>query len=98
MSDYNPDPRATDPNRDYDYANADPGNSRAGYVLLAMLAGVALVGGYLYFGTPQTHNDQQAQLPDRTITAPAPEAPALPGGNAPMRDAPAPTPQAPPQE
>jgi len=95
MSDYNPDPRHTDPSRDYDYA--DSGSNRAGYVLLAVLAGVALVGGYLYFSSPQLHNDQQAQMPDRTMTAPAPETPALPGGNAPpMRDAPAPQAPVPP--
>ena len=83
MSDYIPNP---DPNRDkfgygrsdnYDYT-ADPGSGRSGYILLAVMAGVALVGGLLYFGNPQ--NDQTARAPETTINTPAeqPAAPAIP--------------------
>lgn len=49
-----------------------PDGRRPGYVLLAALAGVALVGGFLYFGTPQnTIGPEQAQSPapvERTLT------------------------------
>lgn len=72
MSDYDPnlgpgrvgyDP--TDPYR-------APDDGRPGYVLLAVLAGVALVGGFLYFGNPQNSAaPEQAQAPapiERTVT------------------------------
>ncbi len=71
MSDYDPnlgpgrfghDPK--DPNR-------APDDGRPGYVLLAVLAGVALVGGFLYFGNPQNASGpEQAQAPapiERTV-------------------------------
>jgi len=79
-----------------------PDSGRSGYVLLAALAGIALVGGFLYFGNPQnTIGPEQAQAPapiERTVTdtpAATPEADrpaAVPVNPAP---APAPTPAAP---
>jgi hypothetical protein len=68
MSDYNPDPGRYGR---YDYQDPDPGNGRAGYVLLAVLAAVALVGGFLYFGNPENRAPEQAQAPERTMNAPA---------------------------
>jgi hypothetical protein len=71
MSDYNPNDLG--PNRDRygrDPAyGTDSGNS--GFALLAILAGVALVGGFLYFANPQNNSEQQAQTPpttERTLT------------------------------
>lgn len=79
-----------------------PDNGRPGYILLAALAGVALVGGFLYFGTPQNGNigPEQAQAPapiERTVT----ETPAAPDADRPAaiplpaNPAPAATPAAP---
>lgn len=77
-----------------------PDNGRSGYVLLAAVAGIALVGGFLYFGNPQnTIGPEQAQAPapiERTVTdtpaatpnADRPAAIPLPANPAP---APAPT-------
>lgn len=50
-----------------------PDNGRPGYVLLAALAGIALVGGFLYFGNPDNRSvgPEQAQAPapiERTVT------------------------------
>jgi hypothetical protein len=94
MSDYNPDPGRYGR---YDYRDPDPGNGRAGYVLLAVLAAVALVGGFLYFGNPENRAPEQAQAPDRTMNAPAPQAPGPGGTPAPMRPAPAPADQTSPK-
>ena len=62
---YDPtDPYHADPYR-------DPDSGRPGYVLLAALAGVALVGGFLYFGMPHESRVEQAQAPapiERTVT------------------------------
>ncbi|WP_289297308.1 hypothetical protein [uncultured Reyranella sp.] len=81
-----------------------PDDGRPGYILLAVLAGVALVGGFLYFGNPQNSTGpEQAQAPiERTVT----ETPMTPGATNPDRPAsipmpatPAPAaPQAAPQE
>ena len=102
MSDYNPNINpGPGPEGRYDYRDPNDGGGRGGYVMLAVLAAVALVGGLLYFGTPD--NDQQAQAPETTMTAPA--APDTQGGPAtPMRPAtpapgaPATPPAAQPQE
>lgn len=90
----------TDPSRDA------PDSGRPGYVLLAALAGIALVGGFLYFGNPQnsTIGPEQAQAPapiERTVTDTPPTTPnvdrpasiPLPADSA--TPAPAPTPAAP---
>lgn len=88
----------TDPHR-------APDNGRPGYVLLAALAGVALVGGFLYFGNPQNNaiGPEQAQAPapiERTVTDTPPANPdadrpaAVPVNPAPA-PIPTPTPAAP---
>ena len=71
MSDYDPN---LGPGR-FGYDPKDryraPDDGRPGYVLLAVLAGVALVGGFLYFGNPQNGAPEQAQAPiatERTLT------------------------------
>ena len=57
MSDYDPNLGPGRPGYDPLNRQADPyrapDDGRPGYVLLAVLAGVALVGGFLYFGNPQ---------------------------------------------
>ncbi|MDB5487403.1 MAG: hypothetical protein JWQ58_1118 [Reyranella sp.] len=84
-----------------------PDDGRPGYVLLAVLAGVALVGGFLYFGNPQNGAPEQAQAPiatERTLTD-TPRAPAaadrptaVPMPANPAAPAPASPRTAPPQE
>ncbi|TAJ86380.1 MAG: hypothetical protein EPO10_00110 [Reyranella sp.] len=72
MSDYDPN---LGPGR-FGYDPKDPyrapHDGRPGYILLAALAGVALVGGFLYFGNPQNSaGPEQAQAPapiERTVT------------------------------
>ena len=73
MSDYDPN---LGPNR-FGYDPKDPyrapdEGSGPGLTLLAILAGVALVGGFLYFGNPQNASGpEQAQAPapiERTVT------------------------------
>lgn len=67
MSDYDPNlgrtPGGTNRYGQYEYR--DPAeDGRPGVVLLAVLAGVALVGGFLYFGNPQNSTGtEQAQVP-----------------------------------
>lgn len=73
MSDYNPN-LGPGPDRYGRYDYQDPNNDgRSGLVLLAVLAGIALVGGFLYFGNPQNSiGTEQAEAPiERTITEPA---------------------------
>ncbi len=93
MSDYDPN---LGPGRfGYDpkepYRAPDEGNG-PGLTLLAILAGVALVGGFLYFGNPQNSTGpEQAQAPapiERTVT----ETPAVPGATTPERPAAIPLP------
>lgn len=107
MSDYDPN---LGPGR-FGYDPKDPyrapDDRRPGYVLLAALAGVALVGGFLYFGNPQnTTGPEQAQAPapiERTMTDPPAATPdanrpaAVPLPANPASPAPA-TPPAAPQE
>ena len=67
MSDYDPNlgRNPGGPNRYGQYEYRDPSEGgRSGVAILAVLAGVALVGGFLYFGNPE--NDagiDQAQAP-----------------------------------
>jgi hypothetical protein len=68
MSDYNPDPRRPE-NRYTNYDYTGETRNRSGFALVALLAIVALVGGFLVFARPQPA-DQQAQAPDRTMTTP----------------------------
>ena len=70
MSDYIPDPRRPEHNKfgDYDY-QAEP-SDRSNFALVALLGIAAVIGGFLYFGGPKP-NDQQAQVPPTTMTAPA---------------------------
>lgn len=96
MSDYDPNLGPGRPGYDPLNRQADPyrapDDGRPGYVLLAVLAGVALVGGFLYFGNPQNSmGPEQAQAPapiERTVT----ETPATPGATNPDRPAAIPMP------
>lgn len=93
MSDFMPDPNRLDPNKGHDrYGTAinDPvtAPARGPYILLGILVAIALIGGMLYFNGAPNRNDS-AQLPDRTLSAPAP-APALPRVTEPAPAAPAP--------
>lgn len=113
MSDYDPNLNPGRPGYDPLNRQADPyrapDDGRPGYMLLAALAGVALVGGFLYFGNPQNSpGPEQAQAPaaiERTVTdtpmnpaATNPDRPAsIPIPANPERTAPT-APQATPQE
>jgi hypothetical protein len=89
MSDYIPNP----PNPDRDPRNYDryyEANSGRGVTLVVgILVAIALVAGLMFFAGNRGEHDQQAQIPDRTInapaTAPAPanqtRTPALPPAN-----------------
>ncbi|WP_296340204.1 hypothetical protein [Reyranella sp.] len=107
MTDYNPDPRL-DPRSPRDrYADKyglnerfDPSyeavDGRSNYAFIALLAAVALVGGFLFFASPQP-NDRQAETPPASMTTPAP-APAQTPAQAPGQDqAPTRLPAAPPE-
>jgi hypothetical protein len=67
MSDYDPNlgriPGGTNQGVQYEYRDpADDG--RSGMAILAVLAGVTLLGGFLYFGNPlNTTGTDEAQLP-----------------------------------
>lgn len=84
MTDYNPEPRpeprpeSRAPRDEYadkygitDRAdlNAEPVESRAPYAFIAILAGVALVGGFLFFDNQQP-KPQQADMPRINMSAP----------------------------
>jgi hypothetical protein len=80
MSDYNPDPRPDprfDPRAPYDRYGIDnrfnqtwePEEGRSTYAVIALLTAVALVGGFLFFASPQP-NDQQAEVPRTNTTTP----------------------------
>ncbi len=73
MSNYDPNLGPGRPGYDPTDPYRAPDDGRPGYILLAALAGVALVGGFLYFGNPQnsTIGPEQAQTPapiERTVT------------------------------
>lgn len=105
MSDYDPNLGPGRPGYDPTDPYRAPDSGRPGFVLLAALAGVALIGGFLYFGNPQnTTGPEQAQAPapiERTVTdtpastpnADRPAAIPLPAN--PATPAPAATPAAP---
>lgn len=82
MSDYDPNLGRTPggPNRYGHYDYRDPNDEgRPGLVLLAILAGVALVGGFLYFANPQNNlGPEQAQAPITQPAQPAQPAPIQP--------------------
>lgn len=71
MNNYDPNLNPGRPGYDPTDPYTTPDNGRPGYILLAALAGVALVGGFLYFGNPQnTSFPEQAQAPapiERTV-------------------------------
>jgi hypothetical protein len=73
MNNYDPSAGPGRPIHDPTDPNRAPDNGRPGYVLLAALAGVVLVGGFLYFGNPMNEEigPEQAQVPapiERTVT------------------------------
>ena len=80
MSDYIPNP--PDPRRDrvnYD-AYYEPSGGKGLTLVVGILVAIALVAGLMFFaGGPRDRNDQ-AQLPDRAVTAPADQTriPAIP--------------------
>ena len=92
MSDYDPNLGPARPGYDARDPYRAPDDGRPGYVLLAVLAGVALVGGFLYFGNPQNVSaPEQAQAPapiERTLQ----ETPMTPGATNPDRPASIPIP------
>lgn len=92
MSDYNPDPwpdprldPRLDPRAPYDRYGIDnrfnrtwePEEGRSTYAVIALLAAVALVGGFLFFASPQPSN-QQAETPPASMTTPTPAPTRLP--------------------
>jgi hypothetical protein len=85
MSDYIPNP----PNPDRDPRNYDryyEANSGRGVTLVVgILVAIALVAGLMFFAGNRGEQNQQAQMPDRTINMPAPadqsRTPALPPAN-----------------
>lgn len=90
MSDYDPNLGRTPggPNRYGQYEYRDPSeDGRSGIALLAVLAGVALVGGFLYFANPQNNTGiEQAQAPaarEQTLQRSPTDAPNNPGPIAP---------------
>lgn len=100
MSNYDPNLGPGRPGYDPTDPYRAPDSGRPGYILLAALAGVALVGGFLYFGNPQNGaiGPEQAQAPtpvERTVT----DTPATPNADRtiplPANPTPAPTPAAP---
>ena len=107
MSNYDPNLGPGRPGYDpTDPSHTAPESGRPGYILLAAVAGVALVGGFLYFGNPQNSpiGPEQAQAPapiERTLTdmpAATPDADrpaAIPLPARPATPAPAATPAAP---
>lgn len=105
MSDYDPNLGRNRFGNDPQDPYRAPDEGRPGYILLAALAGVALVGGFLYFGNPQNSAPEQAQAPittERTLTdtpaAPNPDRPAaIPMPANPATPAPA-APRTAPQE
>jgi hypothetical protein len=78
MSNYDPNPGPGRSGYDPTDPYRAPDTGRPGYILLAALAAVVLVGGFLYFGNPMndTIGPEQAQAPapiERTVTdTPAP--------------------------
>lgn len=81
MSDYIPTPGGPfDPNRDhnrYDNLNYVASGSTTGvYVFVGVLVVAVLAAGFLFFSGPPSDRNDQARLPDTTMTSPADRAPA----------------------
>lgn len=99
MNNYDPNLNPGRPGYDPTDPYQAPESGRPGIILLATLAGVALIGGFLYFGNPQnTSGPEQAQAPapiERTVT----DTPTTPNVDRPaaipLPTNPAPTPAAP---
>ncbi len=87
MSDYNPNDLGPNRGRYGQEPGYQTESGTSGFALLAILAGVALVGGFLYFANPQSGNEQQAQSPpatERSLTeTPGANPNAVPGINTP---------------
>jgi hypothetical protein len=80
MSDYNPTPR--DPSRDprnYD-AYYEPSGGKGLGLVVGILVAIALVAGLMFFASGSRERNDQAQLPDRPVTAPVDQTrlPAIP--------------------
>jgi type IV secretory pathway VirB10-like protein len=72
MSDYIPNP--PDPNRDprnYD-AYYEPSGGKGLTLVVGILVAIALVAGLMFFAGGSRDRNDQAQLPDRPVTTPAP--------------------------
>ncbi len=96
MSDYIPnppdprlDPRNRDP-RNYD-AYYEPSGGRGLTLVVGILVAIALVAGLMFFTTGPRDRTDQAQLPDRPVTAPADQTrlPTIPPPRTPPAAAPA---------
>ena len=99
MTDYNPDPRMprdryTLNERYGDLYDRPEGGSS--YAFVALLAAVALVGGFLFFASPQP-NTQQAEVPRTNMTAPLEQPAPAPAQTGTQNQAPARLPAAPPE-
>jgi hypothetical protein len=80
MSDYIPNPK--DPSRDprnYD-AYYEPSGGKGLTLVVGILVAIALVAGVMFFAGGSRDRNDQAQLPDRPVTAPADQTriPAIP--------------------
>jgi hypothetical protein len=71
MSDYIPNP--PDPRRDGKYdAYYEPSGGKGLTLVAGILVAIALVAGLMFFASGSRDRNDQAQLPDRPVTAPAP--------------------------
>ncbi len=78
MSDYNPNlpPNPDrDPNNYQRYMDTDR-SGRGLTLIVGILVAIALAAGLMFFTAPSSDRVEQAQLPDRTTTAPAAPQPA----------------------
>lgn len=110
MSDYNPNDLGPNRGRYGQEPGYQTESGNSGFALLAILAGVAVVGGFLYFANPQNGNEQQAQSPPATErsltqtpganpnTVPGIDTPKPPASAAPMTPATPAEPRPSPQE
>jgi hypothetical protein len=101
MSDYIPNP----PNPDRDPRNYDryyePSSGKGLTLVVGVLVAIAIVAGLMFFASNKGNRTEQAQLPDRTMSAPAepmhspslpsaaPTTPAAPGNPVPGTPSPA---------
>ena len=71
MSDYTPTP--PDPRRDGKYdAYYEPSGGKGLTLVVGILVAIALVAGLMFFAGGSRDRNDQAQLPDRPVTTPAP--------------------------